>query len=144
MAVEKAIRDYLLTKSSVTALFGSGTSARIRPSVVDQDWLPSQGPYCVYEIIDSVDEHTLADRVGFVSSRFKFTCYASTPKAANAAARAIKNCGIVAIKGTYSSVSIRGVQVESGLRTDVEKPDDGTASYRYLAEFDLMVHYLEG
>lgn len=139
MAVEKAIRDYLLTKAAVTDLVGT----RIKPDVVDQDWLPSQGPFVVYEIIDTVDEHTLSDRCGFTSSRFKFTCYAGSRMTANATARAIKNCGVVAIKGTYSGVQIRGVQVESGLRTDVDKPDDGKASYRYLAEFDLMVHYLE-
>jgi hypothetical protein len=63
---------------------------------------------------------------------------------ANATARAIKNSGIAAIKGTYSGVNIRGVSVESGIRTDIEKPDDGKASFRYLAEFDLMVSYIEG
>lgn len=139
MAVEKAIRDYLLTKSAITALVGS----RIWPDVVEQTWTTTQGPCVTYEIISSDEEHTLSDRVGFVSSRFAFTCYAGSRMSANAVARAIKNCGIVAIKGVYSSTTIRGVQVESGLRTDVEKPDDGKASYRYVTMFDLMVQYLE-
>lgn len=143
MAVEKAIRNYLLTKSAVTSLIGSGASARIWPDVVDQTWKVADGPCVTYEIIDSTEVHTLTDRTGFVSSRFSFCCYAGSRMSANATARAIKNCGIAAIKGLYSSVSIRGVEIESGIRTEVEKPDDGKASFRYLTFFDLMVHYLE-
>lgn len=140
MAVEKAIRDYLLTKTAVTSLVGT----RIWPDVIEQTWTPTQGPCVTYEIISSDEEHYLANRTGFVSTRFQFVCYASSRMSANATARAIKNCGIAGIKGTYSSVSIRGVEIESGIRTDVEKPDDGLATFRYLTEFDLMVHYLEG
>lgn len=143
-SIESAIRNYLLTKSAVTDLLGTGDSARIRPSVVDQDWRPSQGPFVTYEQISSDEEHTLTDRVGFVQTRFQFTAYASSAVSANATARAIKNCGIATIKGTYSSVSIRGTVIESGLRTSVEKLNDGSANYIHLAEFDLMVSYLEG
>lgn len=141
-SVEAAIRNYLLTKSAVTDLVGT-TGDRLRPLVVEQTWQPTQGPFVTYEIISSDEVSTLSDRSGFVSSRIRFTAYASTPLTANATVRAIKNCGIAAIKGVYSSVDIRGVVIESGIRTDVEKPDDGTAGYRYLAEFDLMVSYLE-
>lgn len=143
-SIEKAIRDYLLTKTAVTDLIGTGTSARIQPSIIDQDWRPVQGPFVVYDVISSDEEHTLADRTGFVSSRFQFTVYAQHAITALSTARAIKNCGIAAIKGTYSSVSIRGVEIESGIRTDFEKPDDGLATFRHLATFDMMVHYLEG
>lgn len=142
MAIEKAIFDYLLTKSSVTDLVGA-TGQRLRPDVVEQTWRHTQGPFVTYEMISSDEEHTLTNRAGFISSRFQFTCYAGSRITANAVARAIKNCGIAAIKGVYSSTDIRGVEIESGLRTDVEKPSDGQASYVYLAMFDLMVHYHE-
>lgn len=142
-SVEAAIRNFLLTKSAVTALVGSGDSARIRPNVVEQTWRPTQGPFVTYEQISSDEEHTLADRTGFVQTRFQFTTYASTPLSANATARTIKNCGLAAMKGTYSTVKIRGVTIESGLRTDVEKPNDGTANFVHIAQFDIMVSYLE-
>lgn len=141
MAVEKAIRDYLLTKTAVTDLV---TGARLQPEVISQGWTPNQGPFVYFEIVSSDEEHTLADRTGFVSTRFKFVCVAGSRLTANATARAIKNCGLAAMKGTYSSVSIRGVEVESGIRTDVEKVDSGQNDYRYYTEFDVMVHYLEG
>jgi hypothetical protein len=140
VAIEKAIRDYVLANSTVASLIGT----RLTPEVLDQSWTTTDGPAVTYEIISTDDEHTLSDRAGLTHSRFQFVCYADSRMAANAAARAIKNSGIAAIKGTYSNVSIRGVKVESGLRTYVEKPDDGKASFRYLAEFDLMVSYIEG
>lgn len=140
MAVEKAIRDYVLANSAVAALIG----ARLTPEVVDQAWSTTDGPAVTYEVISTDDDHTLSDRAGLCHSRFQFVCYADSRMTANATARAIKNSGIAAIKGTYSGVNIRGVSVESGIRTDIEKPDDGKASFRYLAEFDLMVSYIEG
>lgn len=142
MAVEKAIRDYLLTKSSVTALVGA-SGERLKPDVVEQTWTPNQGPFVTYEIISSDEEHGISDRSGFVASRIQFCAYAGTRMTANAAIRAIKNCGITGIKGTYSSVRICGVQIESGIKTYIEKPVDGQATYRYLSEIDLMVYYLE-
>ena len=140
MAVEKAIRDYVLANSTVAALIGT----RLFPDVLDQAYTTTDGPAVTYEIISTDEEATLADRAGSCHSRFQFVCYADTRMTANATARAIKNSGITAIHGTYSGVWISGVQVESGIRTDIEKPDDGKASFRYLAEFDLMVDYLEG
>lgn len=142
-SIEKALKDFLLSKTAVTDLIGSGTSARYWPDVLDQDWTTNQGPCVVFEIISSEDIQTLADRSGFVSSRFKFIAYAGTRMAANATARAVKNCGLAAMKGLYSSVHVCGVVIESGIRTDYEKPDDGKATYRYLTEFDVMVSYLE-
>lgn len=47
------------------------------------------------------------------------------------------------MKGTYSGVDIRGVEVEDGRREyeaeDIEGGDDQT----YITEFDLMVSYQE-
>lgn len=138
-AVEEAIRTYLLSKPAVSSLVGT----RIYPDVIDQSWNPADGPAVAYTLISSDDDHSLSDRVGHVHTRIQFTCYAATRSAANALARAMKNSGITGIKGVYSDVDIRGVRVESGIITDTEKPDDGLAPPRYLAEFDLMVDYIE-
>ena len=140
MAVEKAIRDYVLGNATVSALIGT----RLTPEVTDQSWSTTDGPAVTYEIISTDEEKLLSDRAGLCHSRFQFVCIADSRMSANATARAIKNSGIAAIKGTYSTINIRGVAVESGIRTYVEKPDDGKASYRYLAEFDLIVSYIEG
>lgn len=144
-AVEEALCTYLLTKTAVTDLIGTGDDARLWPDALDQDYNEkTNGAAATYEIISSDEEMLLSDRSGFVSSRIQFACYASTRKAANALARAIKNCGIVALKGVTNSVDIRGVQVESGIRTYKEPPTDGGGGFRYLTEFDFVVQYLEG
>jgi hypothetical protein len=143
-AVEEAIRTYLLTKTAVTDLLGSGASARFWPDVLAPGYrADNDGAATTYEIISSDEEGQLSGRSGFVSSRIQIVCYASTRRAANALARAIKNCGVDQLKGTTSSVDIRGVQVESGIRTSVDAPTDSTQEFRYMTDFDLMVHYLE-
>ena len=139
-AVEEALLAYLLGQSAVASLVGS----RVYPEALDQDWKTEDGTAVVYSQVSTDEEHTISNRSGLCMTRFTFTAYAATRKAANAAARAIKNSGVVAFKGTTGGVDIRGVQVESGLITDrLEKPNDGKASYIYLAEFDLKVSYLE-
>jgi hypothetical protein len=144
MAVmEQALCSYILSKSEVTSLIGSGSSARLYAIVLPQDCDLVDGPAATYEIITSKDLQTLADRVSIVQSRTRITAYAATHAAATGLARAIKNCGIAALKGISGSVDFRGVVIEEGVRCYVEGPTDGGATWRYIAEFDLMISYLE-
>jgi hypothetical protein len=61
-------------------------------------------------------------------------------------ARAIKNCGVTQLKGVSgdTNTNFRSVEVESGIRCYNEQPADGTDSFRYIAEFDFAISYLEG
>ena len=112
--------------------------------MLDQNYSVSHGAAATYEFISADEQETLSlGRAGIVHTRIQFVCYASTRAAANAAARAMKNSGVTAIKGVYTGCDIRGVSIEEGIRTDVEAPTDGQSEWRYLAEFDLMVSYLE-
>jgi hypothetical protein len=79
-----------------------------------------------------------------VQSRTRITAYANTHAAATGLARAIKNCGIATLKGLSGGVDFRGVVIEEGLSCFAESPTDGGQGWRYIAEFDLMVFYLEG
>lgn len=143
--MEEAFCTYLLSKSAVTALIGTGDSARLWPSQLPQGWDVSQGSAAVYEILFGDDTHTLSDRSGFVETRMQMACYAKYHKDAIALARAIKNCGITTQKGVYSGVDFRGIAVEQGVRAyGNESPTDGTDSWRYLAEFEFKISYLEG
>lgn len=143
--MEEAFCTYLLSKSAITALIGSGSSARLWASQLPQGYDVSQGSAAVYEIIFGDDTHTLSDRSGFVETRMQLACYAATHKAAIELARTIKNCGITTQKGVYSGVDFRGIAVEQGIRAyGNEQPTDGTDSWRYLAEFELKISYLEG
>lgn len=143
--MEEAFCTYLLTKSDITALIGSGSSARLWADHLPQAYSVSQGAAAIYEIIFGEDVHTLSDRSGFVETRVQMACYAATFKAAMELARAIKNCGITTLKGVSSGVDFRGVSVEQGIRCyGNEQPTDGTDSWRYLAEFEFKISYLEG
>lgn len=143
-AMEEAICGYILSKSAVTALIGSGNAARLYPIVLPQDCELSDGPGATYEIITSTETQTLADRAGFVQSRVRITSFAVTHSAATTLARAIKNCGLTTLKGVSGGVDFRGIVIDEGLACFAEAPTDGTGTWRYIAEFDLRVSYLEG
>ena len=146
MAVmEEALCTYLLSKTAVTSLIGTGSAARLTADHLPQAYNVSQGSAAVYEIMDGDDVHTLSDRAGFVETIVQFASYAETYKAAMALARAIKNCGITAQKGVYAGVDFRSVEINQGVRCyGNETPTDGSDSWRYLAEFEFKICYLEG
>lgn len=142
-SMEEALCDFIITRPGVSTVFGSGSSARLYPNCLPQGYRVAQGAAAHYEIISSDEQHTLSDRTGFVQSRVQFVCYARTLKAAIFAARTIRSCGITRLKGLHRLVDFRGIEIESGIRTDHEAPTDGSGEWRYLAEFDVMVSYLE-
>lgn len=146
MAVmEEAFCTYLLSKSAITTLIGVGAAARLWPSQLPQHYDVEQGSAVVFEIISGDDTHTLSDRSGNVEARVQIATYAKYHKDAMALARSIKNCGITTLKGVSSGVDFRSVRVEQGIRSYAnEQPTDGTDSWRYLAEFDFVISYLEG
>lgn len=142
--MEQALCAYVMSKSAVTTLIGSGDNGRLYPVVLPQSYSTTDGPGVTYEILSGDEESLLApDRSGFVQSRVQISCFASTHAAAMSTARAIKNCGIATLKGTYADVNFRGVLAD-GIRCYCETPADGSTEWRYIAEFDLMVSYLEG
>ena len=142
-AMEEALCSYILTKSAVTDLIGTGDAARLYPHVLPQDCNLASGAAATYRIIDSTETGMLSDRAGIVQSRVQITTFANTLSAAMALARAIKNCGITTIKGVSSGVDFRGVIIEKGIESFDEPPTDGGETWRYIADFDLGVSYLE-
>ena len=142
-AMEEALCEYLLARSAVTSLIGSGDSARLWPDALPQEVSMQDGPALTYEIIDSIEQHLISDRSGFVQSRVQISAFAATRKAANALARAVKNCGLLAFKGLFAGVDFRGAKVERGISHFVELPTDGGQELRYICDFDFMISYLE-
>lgn len=141
--MEQALCAYLMTKSTVTSLIGSGEGGRLYPIAIPQDWSVANGPAVAYEIVSSNEEATLADRSGFVQSRIKFICHSDTYTNAVATARAIKNCGVCTLKGISGGVDFRGVEIDEGITCYGISPSDGSSEWRYIAEIDLMVSYHE-
>ena len=142
--MEQALCAYIMGKSAVTDIIGSGDSGRLFANVLPQSYTIATGPAATYEIISSTEENLLApDRSGFVQSRIQISCYAATHVGATTLARAIKNSGIATLKGVSGGVDFRGVQVD-GIRCYTETPTDGSSEWRYIADFDLMISYHEG
>lgn len=143
-AMEEALCSYILSKVAVTALIGSGSSARLFAIVLPQDCDLADGAAATYEIISSTETNLINDRAGIVQSRVKMTAYARTHSAAMTLLRAIKHCGIAtSLKGVSGGVDFRGVAIEEGIACYAEQPTDGNQTWRYIADFDLMISYLE-
>lgn len=143
-SMEQALCAYLMEKSAVTTLIGSGDGGRLYPNVLPQDYSVTQGPGVTYEIVSSNEEMLLApDRSGYVQSRVQISCFANKHADAMSTARAIKNSGIAALKGVSGGVDFRGVLTD-GIRCYSETPTDGSSEWRYIAEFDLIISYHEG
>lgn len=96
-------------------------------------------PAVVLHINSESYEHVLAGLEGLVSARINVECYASTAESSRALADAIIWCGIDAIKGTYTSLSIRGVAVEDGRREFEDEDTSGGDNQRHVTSFDLKV-----
>lgn len=130
--VIKAVRQYLLTKTSVTDLVGQR---------IYQGRLPQTSttlPAATLRIISETLDNALNELGGLVYTRIQVECYGSTSESSRTVADAIMWCGIDAIKGTYTSVNIRGVSVEDG-RREFEDEDSSGDDQRHVTSFDFMV-----
>lgn len=143
-AMEEALSTYIITKAEVSAIIGSGVNARLFPIVVPETVNLANGPAATYEIVSSSETDLLTGRDGIVQSRVQIASFATTHSAVMLLARAIKNTGIATLKGIYAGVDFRGVMIEDGIQCFAEQPTDGSDTWRYIAEFDLRVSYLEG
>jgi hypothetical protein len=144
MAMEQALCSYILTRTAVTNLIGTGSNARLYAIVLPETCDLASGAAATYEIISSSETELISNRAGIVQSRVQITSFAQTHAAAMALARAIKNSGIATLKGVNSGVDFRGVMIEDGIKCFAEQPTDGSDTWRFVAEFDLKVSYLEG
>lgn len=101
MKAGKFLYAWLLQETGVTALVGSGTSARIYPVLAPQD---TASPYVTYQVIDSPQLHTLdPGPAGLSHPRVQIDCYAQG-MGGYAQVQALSE----AIKGTESSIKLNG------------------------------------
>lgn len=133
--VIKSVRQYLLTKTAVTDL----VSQRIYQGRLPQN---ATTPAVVMSIISETYDHALDGLAGLVYTRVNVECYASSAETSRSVADAIIWCGIDAIKGTYTSLNIRGVSVEDGRREFEDEDTSGGDNQRHVTSFDLMVVFL--
>jgi hypothetical protein len=81
-----------------------------------------------------------------VQTRFQIVVFSSRHSGTTGSsniAEVIYQCGVDTMKGTYSGVDIRGVEVEDGRREYEAEDIEGGDEQTYITEFDLMVSYQE-
>lgn len=149
--IEASIRTQLLTKSAVTAIVGSGSSARIRPYTLDQDDDIRTGPGIVIKVNNESEEDTtdLECTSGLVQADVSILCIAQTSAEAKALARAVKNNGTKPGTGlSHSEWNIEGIrEVQSCCYTNtmhgfVSYTDDSDEGF-YFADAHYLIQYDE-
>jgi hypothetical protein len=101
MSVEADLRTYLLTLGTVTALVGTGNSARIRPDRLQQGDDPLQ-PAIIVEVDDEQHKNDLDGKGGLVYSTVTLRCRARTKAVARSLAEAIR------VNGTDPGTGLAG------------------------------------
>jgi len=133
--VAVSIRNYLLAQSAITDIVGQRIYA---------DALPQNAtlPAIEMSVISDVPEMQLSDITGITKARIQLNTVATRRSVARSVSAAIRTCGVAAIKGTYTSVSIRGVAIAETFDTPIYATD-GTDDHRYASAVDLLVDYSE-
>jgi len=114
--IEEAVNALLLATSTVTALVGSGSSARIFPLVIPQN---AARPAIAYQKISSPKTMSHSGSSNLARSRFQFTFQAATYTSAKALAAAVRNA-LIGYRGTVSGVRIDGILIEDDNDGDIE------------------------
>lgn len=111
MAIEADIRSALLTMNAVTAIVGTGSSARIRPDRLHEDDDDSLA-WIVIEIDDERRENDLQGQGGLIFASVNILCRAKTKAAARALAEAVR------VNGTNPGTGLAGYGGGSGATFD--------------------------
>lgn len=134
--VATALRAYMLSKTPITDIIGQRLYT---------DALPQRAtmPAAVMNKLFTMHEHALSDFAGLAHARIQVECYADTRLAANTLISAFKSSGLVAYKGVFGGVDIRGARVEEGESYKTDPPTDGSDESRYVSVLDFVIDYTE-
>jgi hypothetical protein len=135
-SVSASLRTKLLTYNGISSIVGQRMYADVLPKSATM-------PAVILWRISTTRDHTVSDVTKSGHTRIQVDCYANTRAAADSLALAIQQSGICAFRGTVDSITISGVEIDSGDQHEHEPPTDGNQVHRYLTSFDFMVHYSE-
>lgn len=142
MAIEEDIRTHLLTLSAVTALVGTGATARIRPNKLEQD---DNG--AIEHIIIEVDDETPANSLdglgGLIYSDVTLRCQAPTLKRARALAEAVRTnntnpgTGLAGCSVTVNGHVMDAVLEDQQIGEDQNDDGSGNGTHIVFANYQL-------
>lgn len=116
--VEVNLRTLLLTFSGVTALTGTGDSARIRPDRLHQrDTIPATGGGVIIEVDNEVPQNDIDGKGGLVYADVNIICRAREKAIARTLAEAIRTNDTDPGTGLagYSDTPVGGSQIDAVL-----------------------------
>ena len=145
--ISEELITYLKTVSGVTALVGTGTSARI----YDEDGLPAgvlnptqagptRGAISFVKQSDNNSGH-LGGRSTLNSASFAMTCYAVTPSARNALASALWDALAPEATQTMGSTAIAEIHCQNKSTTTDLPASDASDQRIYLALASYTIWY---
>lgn len=134
--LNKAVYDYLIADSAVSALVGT----RIRPDALDDD---DTMPAVLFYRTTGVHETRIdGSTAGLAETRLEVHCFANTRKQANEVAEAVR-LAMIDFAGIRSGVNIRTSVVDTGQMQSVDNPVGGTEVYRYVTSQDFRIFFIE-
>ena len=129
--VFESVRQLLLTDTDINVAVG-GTRV-----VSDQIPEGMETPCVVYYLISTDITNILVDVVNASISRFQIDAFASSRPAASRLQRMVAR-RMAAFDGTVNGYCLKTSRL-SGERADTDRPDMGSAGFRYISSVDYQV-----
>lgn len=150
--LEEGLVAFLAADPTLAALITDANGGGIR---IYPDMAPQQTPYeyLTYQVIDTVEENSLASNVDFPTARVQVDCWAQEPGGyarALALAKLVKNSQggvsnghrLKEFRGNLGGVDVRGCRLESQ-RHSIEEPGSGGEFPVRRVSLDFLVSYIE-
>lgn len=122
------LRNALLALPAVTAIVGTGASAKIWNS-----WPRTYAIPCIVMDIDSEDENNdLSGKGGLITASVTVTCRAATHDASDALQAAVRH-GLAGYSGTFDAI------LDSTVHSETPKADGSTEHwYDHVCDFTML------
>ena len=133
------LRDYFLSHSAVSNLIGD----RLFPHVIEQGVTM---PAADMRTVGATPSNFISGWTKHTKGRVVIDCYSDTsPDAAFAVAKAMRDCGILGFRGATGTSPnryfIHGVDLDDDITYDTEGVEPGSANYRHVMTFALSIDY---
>lgn len=142
-----AYLQYLRTKTDITDIVGTGTSAKIEIGKLPQDASGSKllPAIVIHDSISGTSGETLTQGDGTGSRRFQIDCYSEDRAQAESLRDKVRQVTST-YRGDWGSggdqVFVNGASA-AGLYGGYDDPKDGSDDARYKRSIDFIVHFTE-
>lgn len=133
------LKTYLKTKSVITSVVGSGSSAKIF-------LFPNErinAPFILLQIFEGITAETLGGLAGWSRNRVQIDCYHTTYDNAFDLAERVRLCPLQQYRGAIGDITLACVTSDESYDTGVDPPPPGSRHHRYWVSRDYMIWHAE-